>query len=180
MRHDRPGTAGRRYGVSEKIAFKIYLALSFADTRPLRWLRKRMLRHILKSPLDGLVVDGSVVFTGIDRLTLGRNVSIHQWSYISADGGLSIGDDVAIGHRCSILTTNHRFDDPAVPIKFQPVDYKAVRIADNVWLGANVTILAGVELGPGTVVAAGAVVTRSFAEGRAVIGGMPAKVLRRY
>lgn len=168
----------KKYGISEKIAYKLYLVASFADLQLLRWFRKIMLRHVLKSPLDGLVVDSSVIFTGIENLTLGTNVSIHYWSYISANGGLSIGDDVAIGHRCSILTTEHGFDDPAVPIRCQPLQLKPVEIAENVWIGANVTILAGVKLGAGTVVAAGAVVTRSFEEGNAIIGGVPARVLR--
>ena len=91
-----------------------------------------------------------------------------------------IGNDVAIGHRCSILTTEHSFMASDTPIKFQPIHNMPVRIDDNVWLGANVTILGGVHLRSGTVVAAGAVVTRSFDENDIILAGIPAKVFRKY
>jgi len=100
-------TLPKKLGISQKIAFKIYRILCFADLRILRWLRKTALRHILKLPLRGLVVEGSVIFTGIGNLKLGNNVSIHNWSFISADGGLCIGDNVAIGQRCPILTVEY-------------------------------------------------------------------------
>ncbi|MFD2498834.1 DapH/DapD/GlmU-related protein [Rhizorhabdus histidinilytica] len=64
------------------------------------------------------------------------------------------------------------------PIKEQPLIFQPVTIGDNVWIGSNVTILAGVEIGPRTVIAAGAVVRHSFPEGRVVIGGVPARILK--
>jgi acetyltransferase-like isoleucine patch superfamily enzyme len=134
----------------------------------------------LKAPLKGLVIDGSVIISGYPNLVMGTDVSIHHHSYISAEGGLTIGNNVSIGHRCSILTTEHAYADKSTAIKFQPVIGKPVHISDNVWLGANVTILAGVSLEPGTVVAAGAVVTKSFEERNIVIGGVPARILKRY
>ena len=63
-----------------------------------------------------------VMITSYDGLTLGRNVSINRGCHLSCAGGLSIGDDVAIGHNTSILTTEHGYRDVDVPIKNQPVD----------------------------------------------------------
>jgi len=161
-----------------KIAFRVYLATSLLDWRIARWLRILSLETILKKKHLGLIVDSSVVFTGIERLKMGRNVSIHKWCYISADGGLEIGNDVSIGHRSSILTTEHSYSNPGVPIKQQAIVPKSVKIGNNVWIGANAIVLAGVEIGDRTVVAAGAVVKHSFPSGNVVIGGVPARAIR--
>jgi acetyltransferase-like isoleucine patch superfamily enzyme len=91
---------------------------------------------------------------------------------------LEIGDDVAIGHFCSILTTEHIFHDSSVAIKNQPLAYRPVKIGSDVWIGCNVTILAGVEIGPRTIIAAGSVVKHSFPAGHVIIGGIPARVLK--
>lgn len=166
--------------LARKAAFRLYLLACVSDICPLRILRRTLLSYILGKRLEHVVIDGSVRITGVQNLRLGRNVSIHHYSFIIADGGITIGNDVSIGHQCSLLSTNHGFEDKTIPIKSQPVTGKPIIIADNVWLGANVTLLAGVVLGPGTVVAAGSVVTKSFDEGYVVIGGVPARILRRY
>lgn len=126
-----------------------------------------------------LHVDADVRISSVENPVIGRNVSLHCWSFVSAQGGLTIGDDVAIGHRCSILTTEHGFDDPSVAIKSQPITFHPVVIGNDVWIGANVTILAGVTIGPRSIIAAGAVVTRSFPAGNMIIGGVPAREIRR-
>jgi len=170
----------RKYSIIDKLAFRIYCVFTFADIRFTRWVRRKCLSFLLQSRLTGLIVDRTVYLSGIENLSLGSNVSIHQWSFISAEGGLSIGDNVSIGHRCSILTTEHEFRDKARPIKSQPLAYLPVSICENVWVGANVTILAGVSLPRGTVVAAGAVVTRSVEDEYSIVAGVPARVIARY
>lgn len=129
-------------------------------------------------PLPGLWIDNNIVITGVGSLQLGRNVSLHRWSYLSAEGGLVIGDNVAIGHGTTILTTEHSYEDKNIPIKSQPIKKKQVKIGSNVWIGCNVTVLAGVTIGARTVVGAGAVVTKSFPEGNAILVGVPAHILR--
>ena len=161
-----------------KFYFRAYLAVSWFDGRLFRALRKRALEGALGSKLPGLFVDPTVRITGVNKLALGANVSLHYWSYLSAEAGLTIGNDVAIGHFCSILTTEHEFSDPTRSIKEQSLTYRPVTIGDDVWIGANVTILAGVQIGPRSVVAAGAVVKDSFPDGHVVIGGVPARILK--
>ena len=138
-----------------------------------RWLLDALLgrKHVQ------LLVFADVFIEGLEGLTIGDNVSINRGCNLSAAGGLTIGDDVAIGHSCSILTTEHGFAASDIPIKKQPVDYVPVVIGPNCWLGARAIILAGVSLPEGTIVGAGAVVTRAVDSARQIIGGVPARVI---
>jgi acetyltransferase-like isoleucine patch superfamily enzyme len=99
---------------------------------------------------------------------------VHSFCYIEATGGLTIGDDVSIAHSVSILTTNHNYADLDPPIRDQGVQERATTISDDVWIGCGSRILAGVTIGKGAVVAAGAVVTKDV-EPYAVVGGVPAR-----
>ena len=165
--------------IVRKLGFRAYLLASIFDGRLFRFLRRKTLEIATGQRLPGLFIDSDVRFSGVNRLKLGRNVSLHYWSFFSAGGGLTIGNDVAIGHGCSIMTSERSFDDPLLPIKEQPISMHPVIIGDDVWIGANVTILCGVTIGPRTVIAAGAVVTRSFPSGYVVLAGVPAREIRK-
>lgn len=95
-------------------------------------------------------------------------------SYIQATNGIRIGSNVIHAIGLKIITSNHEINDFTKHTKNKPVV-----IGDNCWLGANVTILPGVQLGNHVIVAAGSVVTKSFLEDNIVIGGVPAKVLKK-
>ena len=104
-------------------------------------------------------------------LSLLSNVGI----YIStSNNGVVVDRSVYIASGAKIISANHDFKDLSAP----GVHDRAVVIGKDCWLGANSVILPAVVLGPRTVVAAGAVVTKSYPEGGAVLAGVPAKVLR--
>ena len=90
-----------------------------------------------------------------------------------------IGDNVMMGPYCLIYTRNHRHQITAdVACRKQgDEEFKPVARGNNVWIGGGVTILPGVTIADNTVVAAGAVVTKSFPAG-SIIGGNPAKVIK--
>ena len=106
------------------------------------------------------------------------HTSIGEYSFIAANGGVRIGPNVVIGHHVSVITSNHRFDDPMRPIAEQGVQLRSIEIGDNVWVGSGARILAGVTIGDGAVIGANSVVTRSVAPG-AVVAGVPARWLRQ-
>ncbi len=110
-------------------------------------------------------------------ITVGDNVGISEFAYIGGAGGLRIGNDVIVGQYFSTHPENHIFDDLEVPIREQGVTRAGIEIGSNCWIGAKVTILDGVTLGRGSVVAAGSVVNRSFPD-HAIVGGVPARLLR--
>ena len=105
---------------------------------------------------------------------LGEGVFINAGCRFQDQGGIYIGDRALIGHNAVIATLNHNMD-PAKRANLLPAP---VRIGNDVWVGSNVTVLPGVTIGDGAVVAAGAVVTKDV-EPNTVVGGVPAKVIKK-
>lgn len=104
-----------------------------------------------------------------DGLTIGAYSRINRDCCLDARGPLRIGDNVSVSPEVTILTAFHRMDDPTFRVETRPVV-----IEDYAWIGTRATILAGVTLGRGSVVAAGAVVTRDVAP-LEIVGGIPAR-----
>ena len=109
--------------------------------------------------------------------TLGARSGLGDFCHVGASGGVAIGSDVICGSYVSFHAQEHVFDDPRRPIRDQGVTESGIEIGDGCWLGARVTVLDGTVIGPGSVVAAGAVVKGVFPP-RSLIGGVPARVLR--
>lgn len=94
-------------------------------------------------------------------------------NYFQAIGKITIGRGTYIAPNVGLITANH---DPADLDKHLPS--KPIVLGEKCWIGMNSVILPGVTLGPGTVVGAGSVVTKSFPKGHCVIAGNPARLLR--
>ncbi|OIP84709.1 MAG: hypothetical protein AUK44_01795 [Porphyromonadaceae bacterium CG2_30_38_12] len=95
-------------------------------------------------------------------------------SYIDARNGIELGQKVYFGPRVSLISMNHQEDD------FEKYTYsEPIKIGDNCWLATGCIVLAGVVLGAHTIVAAGAVVTKSFPEGNQLLAGNPARIIRK-
>lgn len=94
--------------------------------------------------------------------------------YIQAINGIEIGVNVRIGPGVKLISANHNIYDYDIHEKQSPII-----IGNNCWLGANIVILPGVKLGEHTIVAAGAVVTESFQTGDCIIGGVPARIIKK-
>ena len=110
-------------------------------------------------------------------IKIGNRVGISDFAHLGGAGGLEIGDDTIIGSYFSCHPESHIFSDTKQPIRLQGVERKGIVVGKNCWIGAKVTILDGVTIGENSVIAAGAVVTKSF-PARSIIGGVPAKVIR--
>tara|TARA_B100002052_G_scaffold278997_1_gene285857 strand:+ start:3527 stop:4225 length:699 start_codon:yes stop_codon:yes gene_type:complete len=111
-------------------------------------------------------------------IDIGDRVGISDFAHLGGAGGLTIGEDTIIGPYFSCHPEGHNFDDNKVPIRLQGVSRKGITIGNNCWIGAKVAILDGVEIGDGSVIAAGAIVNKSFPP-KSVIGGVPAKIISR-
>jgi acetyltransferase-like isoleucine patch superfamily enzyme len=108
------------------------------------------------------------------NIRIGSNVFINQNCTLNDIGGITIGDEVFIGPRVSLISSGHPVD-PAR--RRSHIVAAPIAIKRGVWLCAGATVLQGVTVGEDSVVAAGAVVTRDVPPG-VLVGGVPARVLR--
>jgi acetyltransferase-like isoleucine patch superfamily enzyme len=113
-----------------------------------------------------------------EHIYIGNNVGIGEYAHLGGAGGLTIGDDCIIGPYFSCHPENHHFADPKKKIRDQGVIRKGINIGNNCWIGSKVTVLDGVTIGNNCVIAAGSVVNKSMPS-NVVIGGVPARIIRK-
>ncbi len=141
--------------------------------------------HIGDHTLVGVHVTLSAGFMpGLDLgpdpiVKIGKACSIGRGSHIVGHQSIEIGNDVFTGPYVYITDQNHGYADPDMPVGRQWPVNDSVVIGDGCWLAAGAIILPGTRLGRNVVVAGGAVVRGEFPD-HSVIGGVPAKVIRRY
>ena len=107
-----------------------------------------------------------------NRVKFGKNVFINHSAILSASGGIEFEDGAMSAPGLRIATINHDMNE-----RHTKYTYGKVLVKKNAWLGMNVTICPGVTIGEYAVVAAGAVVTKDVPD-YAVVGGVPAKVIK--
>jgi len=112
------------------------------------------------------------IVNGFQNITIGVGTAPGRsaGAYIQATNGIKMGNNIYIAPGVKIISANHKKNNLKEHEKSSPIE-----IGDNCWLGVNSVILPGVSLGDNTIVAAGAVVTKSFPKGNIIIAGVPAK-----
>jgi galactoside O-acetyltransferase len=113
-------------------------------------------------------------------IEIGDRVSLNANVYLNASGGgrIVVGHDVLVGPNAVFRTSDHVTLDPERPIREQGHAAGVIILEEDVWIAANVTVVGGVRIGRGAVVAAGAVVTADV-EPYSVVGGVPARLIKR-
>jgi maltose O-acetyltransferase len=112
----------------------------------------------------------------VDRLEIGADCFINQDCVFDATAPIVIGNNVNLGHGVLITTSTHLVGSPER--RGGLLQGKPVRIGDGSWLASRVIVLPGVEVGAGSIVGAGSVVTRSVAP-NTIVAGVPAREIRR-
>jgi len=123
------------------------------------------------------ILSYAMLLTYGGNISIGENCTVHPYCILYGHGGLTIGNDVRIATHTIIAPANHIYENPYIPICHQGVRKKGIIIKDDVWIGAGTRILDGITIGRGSVVAAGAVVTKNVPD-YAIVAGVPARVIK--
>jgi len=104
------------------------------------------------------------------------HVAVGPQCFIGHGGFITIRENTMIAPHVSIVAHNHLRERNGVPMRDQAIERLPVTIGEDVWIGTHATVLAGVTVGQGAIVAAGATVTRDVPP-YAIVGGTPARVI---
>lgn len=148
--------------ILDKVHRELYLLV-----HPALWFKKVQIQGIPK-------------IGNIDRLVIGRDVTINDKVYIQCVGGVEIGDCCTISYGCTILSSGLKSEDyPNICMcKYREHILKSVSIGDGVWLGTGVKVMPGVTIAPKIIVGAGAVVTKDLNKVGWLYAGVPAKPIK--
>ena len=150
----------------------------------------------------GVKIGNQVLFSSIEKVSLGRNTEIAHGvkvncgddqaigyfkcgeacyighnSVIFAAGGITLGNDVLISPSVNLISHQHTFSEKGKKYQEQETSYKEISIGNNVWIGSNATILPGVKIGENAIIGANALVNTDIPK-NTMSGGVPAKVLK--
>lgn len=127
---------------------------------------------------ETIIHDYSMAIAYGGFIKIGNNCTVNPFSILYGHGGLTIGNGVRIAAHTVIVSSDHIYSDVSKPIYQQGVIKLPIVIEDDVWIGSGAKILGGVTVGTGSVVGAGAVVTRDIPP-YSIAVGVPAKVVKK-
>jgi acetyltransferase-like isoleucine patch superfamily enzyme len=126
---------------------------------------------------NSTIEDYTVINNGVGDVTIGDNCRIGIGNSII--GPVTLEDDIILAQNVVLSGLNHEYQDVETPIHKQPVSTKEIKIKRGSWIGANAVIVAGVTIGRNCVIAGGSVVTKDVPD-YCVVGGNPARILKKY
>ncbi|HIK06827.1 MAG TPA: acyltransferase [Trichormus sp. M33_DOE_039] len=128
---------------------------------------------------NGVILERNVVIGALNKtcINIGQDTFIGSSVCIAGPGSIKIGKHCLIAAHTGIYANNHNFTDTIKPIKYQGISHQGIVIEDDCWLGHGVKVLDGVTIGKGSVIGAGAVVTKDIPPFSIAVG-VPAKVIK--
>ncbi|WP_235005396.1 acyltransferase [Pedobacter nyackensis] len=123
------------------------------------------------------IEDFVTINNGVGDVIIGDKTMIGIGSVII--GPVTIGNHVMLAQNIVVSGLNHGYEDPNVPPSLQKETKKLIVISDDVWIGANSVITAGVTIGKHVVVGAGSVVTKDIPDYSVAVGN-PARIIKQY
>lgn len=126
---------------------------------------------------NAIIEDYATVNNNVGEVIIGENALIGISSTLI--GPVTIGKDVLIAQNVVVSGLNHGYQDIHTSIRQQKVSTALVTIEDEVWIGANVSVIAGITIGKHSIIAAGSTVVKNIAP-YSIVGGNPARLLKQY
>jgi maltose O-acetyltransferase len=139
-------------------------------------IKKRTQRYIKELFLSNVTLCAPYEISKRENLAVEQDIYIGPESWMALIGKLSIGRGTIIGPRIKVHTANHNYESNMLPYNDEYI-VKDVVIGQNVWIGADVSIMPGVKIEDGAVVAACSVVTKDVPR-LAIVGGNPARIIK--
>ncbi|TYP95624.1 maltose O-acetyltransferase [Fodinibius salinus] len=163
-----------------KLYFALYIILfkkTPEDYRPFALFFPTIRRYLVKNYLrkcgENLRVKSGAEIS--PKSEVGNNSELGTRCMIQSH--CSIGSNVIMGPDVKIYSRNHRYSRLDTPIQYQGKKQYNTKVGNDVWIGASVIVLAGVEVGDHVIIGAGSVVTKDVPD-YAIVGGNPAKVIK--
>lgn len=122
-------------------------------------------------------IGAHTIIQGSSTITFGERSLCGEFCVFGVNDNIRIGKDVIIAPCVTIRDTDHGFDRTDIPIRQQKIQTSPVIVEDDVWIGHGASILKGVTIGKGSIVAAGSVVTKDV-PAYSIVGGVPAKIIK--
>ncbi len=142
------------------------------------YLRAKILSLRFNKMGKKVFIQHSCSFGNYNNIEIGNYVYLNHHVNLHAEfEKIKIGNFVMIGPFTYIGVTNHTYTSATIPMYLQKDTYKQVIVQDDVWIGGHAFIMPGITIGRGAIVAAGAVVTKNV-EPYAIVGGVPAKLIK--
>ena len=165
-------------GTLDKVPMVAYnLVVSRSTLKPIRYLRQHVCRLLLARYGEESTISDHVKLIAPGNIHVGRYVGVANKVLLDGRGGIEVGDYTMIGVESIVLTATHRHDRLDIPMCEQGMVHASVMIGQDVWIGMRALILPGVTIEDQAIVAAGAVVTKDV-PCRAIVGGVPARIIR--
>lgn len=143
-------------------------------TRYKNWMWRQLGMKIAKT----VKISNIKVCGNYSNIECKENAEINWGVFMLAKDKIIIGENTAIAYKVSLITSANPHYPYNALSKIYPPQTSPIIIGDNVWIGANATILPGVSIGDESVVAAGALVNKDVPP-RTVVAGVPAKVIKK-
>lgn len=157
--------------------FLMSMIFSLPRFRPFIFLKKTLLLTMGAKVGKGVIIYPGVWIIPGRNLIIEDQVDLAKDVLINSSGGVFIGARTLIGYRTQILSANHTIPPKGKLFPISGDKFGQIIIKNDVWIGANCLITAGVTIGEGAVIAGGSVVTKDV-EPFAIMGGVPAKLIR--
>ncbi len=132
---------------------------------------------LLKNIGHSVDIMSGVIIMSPQNVQIGHDVLLNAGTKIGGQKGVRIGNYVQLSYNVNLVSENHAYHNPSLPIKTQGYFGGPIDIGSDVWVGANAVILPNIKIGKGAIVAANAVVTKDV-EPYAIVGGVPARLIK--
>ena len=158
--------------------FAVYLPVGYAKVlgKTSRKIRGFLCSFIFAECGKDVTIERGARFGKGFKIRIGDRSGIGVNCFVP-DGSV-IGKDVMMGPNCYIHAQNHRFDRVDIPMREQGFsEWKPIVIEDDVWIGRDVSIMAGRHISKGSLIAANCVLTKDFPP-YSIVGGNPGRLIR--